>query len=528
MSSERRLHPLSLFFGLGRSIRHLFDFPLLVATFATRARVEQEPWFFAFLIIPSTLHSIFHYLTLRYRYDEKELVIRSGVFVRNERHIPYERIQNIDAVQTLAHRVLGVVTVLVQTGSGKGPEGTLSVLPVAALEEMRERVFAGAQAVRAPKAVDKDAAIIAGATAFAELPVASPVPVPRAPISDIAPHEILLHLEPKQLLLCGLNENRGVEVVLGAAGVFLQLDQLHGLIARAIESRAPWLAELSETAGASFKSGGIPIRGIILAVVALLVFLAIVRAGAAVWTVIRLFDFRVSKHGEDLRVEHGFLTRVVNTIPLRRIQWVVVDETILHRLLGQVAVRVTTAGAKMNAREAGGDREWLAPILPRAAVRRLVETVQPGLNLDVALRRAHPRGFWRAMTVATVFALPLSALLAPFIGWWALAIFVGLELRALVLAVLLLDNLGWGVTDTSIIFRGGRFKRHTAGARFSRMQTVTYEESPFDRQTRMATVRVDTAGAHGAHLEMRYLPRADAQELRNLLAIKTAETAFVW
>ena len=69
-------------------------------------------------------------------------MIQSGLIFRNERHIPYARIQNLDAVQNVVHRLLRVIEVRVQTGAGAEPEATISVLPAAALDEMRRRVFA--------------------------------------------------------------------------------------------------------------------------------------------------------------------------------------------------------------------------------------------------------------------------------------------------------------------------------------------------------------------------------------------------
>ena len=44
--------------------------------------------------------------------------------------MPYARIQNVDGVQTVFHRLLKVVDVKVQTAGGNEPEATMSVLPV--------------------------------------------------------------------------------------------------------------------------------------------------------------------------------------------------------------------------------------------------------------------------------------------------------------------------------------------------------------------------------------------------------------
>ena len=92
-----------------------------------------EVWLLV-LFIPAVLLSIARYLSFRLRYEENELVIRSGLIFRNERHIPYSRIQNVDAIQNLFHRLIGVVEVRVETGGGKEEEARLSVLPLSALD----------------------------------------------------------------------------------------------------------------------------------------------------------------------------------------------------------------------------------------------------------------------------------------------------------------------------------------------------------------------------------------------------------
>jgi putative membrane protein len=70
----------------------------------------------------STVIAIIQSISFRYRFDEGELVITTGLFFRNERHVPCARIQNINAVQNLFHRLLGVVEVRVETGGGTSPK----------------------------------------------------------------------------------------------------------------------------------------------------------------------------------------------------------------------------------------------------------------------------------------------------------------------------------------------------------------------------------------------------------------------
>ena len=152
MPSEQRLHPATLLFDLAGHAKR-FAVPALVVIFGAVAINRRaggrfgrmpdgwEAWLLV-LFVPATLASIARYLSFRLRYDEHELVIRSGLIFRNERHVPFSRIQNVDAIQNMFHRLLGVVEVRVETGGGKEEEARLSVLPRAAFEEMRRRVFA--------------------------------------------------------------------------------------------------------------------------------------------------------------------------------------------------------------------------------------------------------------------------------------------------------------------------------------------------------------------------------------------------
>ena len=99
-------------------------------------------WLLLFLV-PATIVAITRYLSFRLRYEGTELVIRSGIFFRNERHVPYARIQNLDAVRNVVHRLLGVTEVRIETGGGQAPEATISVLHETVFEEMRRRIFEG-------------------------------------------------------------------------------------------------------------------------------------------------------------------------------------------------------------------------------------------------------------------------------------------------------------------------------------------------------------------------------------------------
>ena len=54
-------------------------------------------------------------------WDGEEMVVREGVLVRNERRIPYGRVQNVDFARNPLHRLFGVTALRLETASGGSP-----------------------------------------------------------------------------------------------------------------------------------------------------------------------------------------------------------------------------------------------------------------------------------------------------------------------------------------------------------------------------------------------------------------------
>ncbi|HSN86333.1 MAG TPA: PH domain-containing protein, partial [Thermoanaerobaculia bacterium] len=273
--------------------------------------------------------------------------------------------------------------------------------------------------------------------------------------------------------------------------------------------------------------------GIALTLVGIAGLVLLFRLLSMAWAVVRLHGFRLTLTGEDLRTEFGLLTRVVATIPLRRIQTLTIHQGPLHRLLGRASVRVDTAGAGGGGEddESGKtQREWLAPIVRREELPRLVGEVLPGMDLaSVKWQAAPPRAFRRELKGWLIgFVIPLPFLLL----WkgWALFLLPLLLAWAWFGARGTVANLGWAVTGSAVLFRSGWIWRRVSVAPFAKIQAVEVHETPFDRRAAMASVKVDTAGAkEGSHgVDIPYLPRDTAAVLGDLLAAQAARTAFRW
>lgn len=504
-----RLHPASILFNLAGPLKALIIPAGLVALPTRDVGPDgfDGAWWAALALAISAVSAVVKYVTFRYEYGDTELVIRAGLFFRSERHIPYGRIQNIDGRQHLLHRLLGVQTIVIETGGGSEAEATLSVLDEGALDEMRRRVSAGAGAAGVPAT---------GAATGDATSEAAGVP--------------LLRLGLRDLVICGLVRGRGWLLALAAAGLALEYGALDRVAAR-------WGVD-AETSGSArdlfaalVDRAAIEIWHVAAAVAAGVIVLLVMRLLAMALTIVRLYGFTLVDDAGKLRMTYGLLTRVRAVIPVARIQSLAMREGPLHRFSRTTSVRADTAGGEGDA-ERSGSREWLAPIIARDAAAPLVARLMPGVDLSGAApwRPPHPRARRRAFTRSAVTAAVVS-LPALWYFQWAAAPFVAALLAfAWWESRLQIRHMALAVTPTHLMFRSGWLWRQMTIAPLDKVQAVALSESPFDRRHGMASLIVDTAGASGAphRLDVPWLALADAEALSRVVAGGAARSAFRW
>ena len=517
MPSEQRLHPATLLFDLAGHAKR-FAVPALVVIFglsqstggpASRfGRVPDgwEAWLLV-LFVPATLASIARYLSFRLRYDQHELVIRSGLIFRNERHVPFSRIQNVDAVENMFHRLLGVVEVRLETGSGKEEEARLSVLPRAAFEELRRRVFQDRSLRAQPDPVEAQA-----------------VEAPRG--------ETLVHLDLRELLLHGFLENKGMVLIAAGFGALWETGLVNRIMDLVFETRMVSRGFFRDLVRPFFDGGPLPVMRIAIAVAAFAVFLVVVRLISMLWALVRLYDFRLTLAGEDLRTEYGLFTRVTATVPLRRVQAITINAGPLQRWLERASVRVATAGGTgAGQRSTSNVREWLAPLIRQQALPNLLQHVVPGFDLSaVAWQPVHPRAFGRALKPSLIFCAAVTAAASLAIGWGAVGVLILTLIWSIVSTRQFVAHLRWADDDEVVGMKRGWLWQQITLARVNKIQAVAMHESPFDRRWAMARVRVDTAGAgqFSHRVDIPYLEQAIARSLADRLSANAANTAFRW
>jgi len=512
-----RLHRSSLLFRLLPLVK-AFLVPALLVFFVSSSGSWQL-WL-PLAILPALLVEWYRLRTLRYRLMAEELVITTGRWFRGERHIPYTRIQNIDLVQGPLHRMLDVGEVRLETASGSGAEATLVVLSRSAERDLRDAVARGRYAAGVASS-STDASLAAGAEqAVGELdehgePIAPPAPAPQAPP--------MLALKFGELARIAVDPGRSLiplGVLFGLAWEFDLFDRF----------------DVRQRIGDWVDAGGFGYGWLDGLMVAVAAFLALTLF-SLIGTTLMFYGFELRLVDDQFRIRRGLLTKVRATLPRRRIQLVSVHESLIHRWMGRIRVRVGTAGKGGSEAEDSQEESWLAPLVPKAELSGLLSKIEPRLAAEEPQWRAFPRAALhraRRQSIRVGVLLALALVLAwrftdelpdaalwimpmPFgVLWWR----AGFSHR----------HRAFALDGPRLALRDGWLTRRTSFLLMEKVQSVDVYHSFFDRRWRQASLYVDTAGggSTGHDFELRRLAFDLAEALQTEIVQRAEQARFRW
>ncbi len=156
---DRRLHPATLALALPRlAPQSLNMLPAVAAIGVTGNWRWIAPAILIFVLL-SLGSSLISWLRFSWRVDDDDISITSGVFSRNHRTIPFDRIQDVNIEQGLFARLLGLAKVTLETGGGeKGDEGALNAIAIEDAAALRDHIRAHRTAAMTTSAKGPDKA----------------------------------------------------------------------------------------------------------------------------------------------------------------------------------------------------------------------------------------------------------------------------------------------------------------------------------------------------------------------------------
>lgn len=158
------------------------------------------------------------------------------------------------------------------------------------------------------------------------------------------------------------------------------------------------------------------------------------------------------------------------------------------------------------------DEIQLVPVLPAYAKARAL--VWGAVTLGLGLAFAGPLAaiaHWGDKTPPRALWLIFGGLWLLSMGWWALEELKGWPLR------------GYLVRDRDVVYRRGWWSRTITAVPFTRIQHSEIQQGPMGRWLGYCTLKLYTAGASGANLEIPGLSMATARNIRRMLEDRSHE-----
>ncbi len=272
--------------------------------------VEELPGIVAgavLLIAASVVGAVVTWRTRTWELTDAGIMLCSGLVNARRLQVPYEHIHTVNMSSSLMERVLGIMTLDLDTGAAdtEGQVTSIKGLQAGVAEALREELFRRKAAALAGQDFAPAVEGMFARQATGDSPVD---PAPACDASDKAP-DACVTLAPARLVLAALTETR---VIAQAAGFLILIVQGINFLQ---ESR---LVNLSEAAG---DIVALPIA-LLVAAAGLLLALSLI-IGFAISFAISLISFagyRAERRGGRITVERGLLGRTSHAVASERIQ----------------------------------------------------------------------------------------------------------------------------------------------------------------------------------------------------------------
>ncbi|WP_099156478.1 PH domain-containing protein [Virgibacillus ndiopensis] len=466
MFEEKRLHPTVIFFNFIKALKEAI-FPIGAGFFAFK-----DDTFIYFVLVTAVfligliIFSILSWYRYTYRIEDGELRIEYGVFVRKKRYIPKNRVQSIDLTEGVIHRLFKLVSVKIETASsGTGAEGSLKAVKLSEGVKLREEL----------KEISKQESMSVEETK-----------------EEISKPTSKLAL--KQLFLAGTTSG-SVGIIFAIIALFFsEMEQF--IPDDFYDSTYQMIIKLSITVI------------IVLAVAILLLIWLLGIAG----TMIKYGNFTITRNNGELFITRGLLEKKQLTIPLKRIQAIGIDESIIRQPLGYATLYAEVAGGSL---EKGEDfSSVLFPIIKTTEIDAFLQKFLPEYvsNRDELIelpKQAKKFYFLRSMYLFIFLIAGVVYWLLQF-SWVPLLLLIA----SMYLGYLRFQDGGFRLDDEQLTIRYRRFNRKTVVVFHKRVQAFEKNQHWVQRGQKLATPKLSiVSDLGGRHYKLKDIDDEDVNRL---------------
>ncbi|NNV07197.1 PH domain-containing protein [Geobacillus sp. C56-T2] len=442
--TKRRLHPIAIMAGVGKELKNMIA-PLLVIV----AAGSRHGFSWNDILVPlaaliyTLVMGVLSWVRFTYEWDDRCLVVEEGVFVRKKRSIPLERIHGISITEGIWQRIAGVVQVHVETPGNVPGEAEVILRAIArkearALQQCVERAKNRNGHVNEPEA---------------------------ATHRSLSP---LFTLTMKEIWIASLTSGGALGVVAALCAFLSQFSDFIPYEALVRDIQSTWNGH-----------GRWYIALLILSILLAAYGVAIVQ------NMIRYASFVVRKQEDTIVIARGWLERKAVSVPVDRVQGVVIHESWLRRFFGYASVSIIHAGGALDGGPSG--EAVLCPLVKKHRIVPIVQACLPEYRLDVPFcplpRRAKSRYMLRPLYWLTIPVGMAAYMERP----WGAGLLLVLPLAAWI-GARRYRAAGWALSSKQLSLRSGWFRRTTVHLFKRHVQSLEIETTWWQRKKQLATI----------------------------------------
>ncbi|WP_422122217.1 PH domain-containing protein [Planococcus sp. X10-3] len=487
-----KLHPVSAFINFMKSLKELI-IPFVVifgvnifrdggiTSMFTGGWVNLLPLLIGLVVVFfSLIIGIIKWKRFVYWFEDEELRIEYGLFVKKKRYIPFERIQSLNYTEGIFHRPFNLVKVRVETaGSGKAGEAEAELTAIYRADadrietEMEHAKHHRPTPVMGPREADTEIAEEAAVPQKKEL-------------------KTLYRMSMKELLILATTSG-GIGVVISAVAVFLS--QFSELI--------PY-ESIYEEVMLFLRFGYL--------IVALAVFAGLLLAWviSVVLTLLANYQFTIQVDEDHIFITRGLLEKKKISVPFKRIQGIKVTRNPLRELFGYATVTVESAGGSMGGKD---EKIRLFPLVKNGRMLSVLEELFPEMEFQPTLVKAPKRSVHFYYRLDFLWMLPLIGAMSYFFFPYGLLSLLIVP-PVIGMGVWQHRTTGYALTGKQLTMEFRGFSKHTFYVWKKRMQAVNVMQTYFQRRRELASIQATIkSGMLGYAARINYMEKEDASRI---------------
>lgn len=450
---QKHLHPAHMLLSIVHTVRNAFFPALFLFVFHQAGEGSWIYWgrfgFFAFIAV-STIWAVLKWWMFRYEFRAHALYVYDGLFIKSERHVPLDRIQNVQRNTSFLHRVLGLTALSLETG---GEEASLKLVAVTKRE------------------ADRIEMIVRG---------------------EEEPDERRLHFQAtnRELLKASFTSFSFFLIIPLLTSLYFTIDDflsLGGFTKKAVD----------------YVAGSL---WLLVPILAGFVILGI--AAGIIITYLQYGNSAIMSDEKRIYLKKGLLNETFFTITREKVQAVKWKQSFVKKWFGLVEVELISAG---DTGEDELETNSLYPFLPEKEAQNMIKELLPQYELENELQKLPRAALWmKLLRPSYVWTLVTAALFWQLPAYW----YASLVLLLVILLLRRLEwkQARYAINGEFIQLKTGALFTEVLLTTRGKVQEVEVKEGVLQRQWKLATIRTANRANPVHYTELRDVPVQTARE----------------